>query len=531
MAEIYLAETVGPGGFVKPLVIKTIHQAYIDDKRFVSMFTEEAKILSSLTHGNIVPIFDFGKADDLLYLAMEFIDGVDAATLMDVCRSAGLTIPLESALFIGIGTAAGLFHAHQAKDAKGTSLNIVHRDVSPQNILLSRSGEVKLCDFGLATRSMEDISTNVATNDEIKGKLRYLSPEQAAGLSVDRRSDLFSLGVVLYELIAGHHPVPSGAGVSVLKELVGGTSYLSLKTAAPWIPEDICNVIDRSLCFDKENRYQNAEDMRADLSQCLHKYFPKFSPESLAELVVRIQQTIETSNNDDETFHVRARMASFASSSRTHSGLIPSRSPSTVAKKKTSFVIAGIVIVVFFIGGVFLYNLGLSAQRSNISTTSTLPVLPDIQRDTLSTPKADVVSDTSKNDLFADRTETNIEPDSEKATEHTKHLAISHQSHTNDETQKNREISDDSDAASKRTKAFGLVNINASPWADIEINGDDYTTTPLLNLKLRAGKHKVVLKNSELGVTKTRIFTVKPNETVTVVVDMTPESTSKDSQD
>jgi serine/threonine protein kinase len=250
MAEIYLAEAAGPGGFVKPLVIKTIHQAYTDDKRFASMFTEEAKILSSLTHGNIVPIFDFGSVDDTLYLAMELIDGVDTATLMDVCRFDGIAIPLEVSLYIGIGTAAGLFHAHQAKNAEGKSLHIVHRDISPQNILLSRGGEVKLCDFGLATRTQEDISASVATNDEIKGKLKYLSPEQALGLMVDKRSDLFSLGVVLYELIAGHHPIPSGAGVSVLRELAGGTLYPPLGGAAPWIPKDVCDIIDRAIAFD-----------------------------------------------------------------------------------------------------------------------------------------------------------------------------------------------------------------------------------------------------------------------------------------
>jgi serine/threonine-protein kinase len=507
MAEIYLAETEGPGGFVKPLVIKTIHPAYVNDERFSSMFTEEAKILSSLSHGNIVPIFDFGSVDDMLYLAMEFIDGVDAATLMEVCRSEGFALPLQVALYIGIGTAAGLSCAHQAENPAGKSLFIVHRDISPQNILLSRSGEVKLCDFGLATRSREDISTDDATNDDIKGKLNYLSPEQAGGLKVDNRSDLFSLGVVLYELIAGHHPIPSGAGVSVLRELVGGSAYPSLGSAAPWIPKEVCDIIDRALAFDRQMRFETAEEMRAALAFCLHRDFPDFSPETLAALVIRAQTAALTFNGEDENGIVRARLASFASVSRMRT----SSAPRPRKRKAVMWLVGASILVIFVLVGVLQAkrlpalrpdNTDANSERRPISSVSLSPMN---SVDNTSTP-----GHVPKRPLDTADTASDIgtgEPSSQAPSPVS--TAVSRDEPTSDK-----------ENPSRKPKAFGLLNINASPWADIEIDGRDYEGCPLLGVKLSAGKHKAVLKNAELKVTRTRYFTVKPNETSVIVVDM-----------
>ena len=532
MAEIYLAETTGPGGFTKPLIIKTIHQAYTDDKRFVSMFTLEAKILSSLTHGHIVPIFDFGNVDGTWYLAMEFIDGVDTATLFDVCREQGYVIPLEIALHIGVGTAAGLSHAHRAKDAAGKSLNIVHRDISPHNILLSRSGEVKLCDFGLATRSIEDISVDAAANDEIKGKLKYLSPEQAQGDAVDSRSDLFSLGVVLYELIAGHHPVPSGAGVSVLRELAGGTAYPSLAGAAPWISSDVCEVVDRALCFDPEKRFQSAEEMRAALAMCLHRDFPNFSPESLSELVVRVQTVAEEGSGEDDHSVARARIASFASSTRPlQADGTPSIPPVGMFRRRPVRLIVG----AFSISVVVILGLRMILQYASNPTpkgdggTSVL-----VQSDTeQATDGADTASDRSTGEeaVGASTAEgidvsSPLETDPESGTEGETDTGTESHGYTSESRDTETAPSQKRDVqerAEHRPRGFGAVNINASPWADVIIDGTEYTSTPLLGVRLRAGRHKAVLRNTELGITKTRIFTVRADETVTLVVEMQGE--------
>ena len=531
MAEIYLAETTGPGGFTKPLIIKTIHQAYTDDRRFVSMFTLEAKILSSLTHGHIVPIFDFGNVDGTWYLAMEFIDGVDTATLIDVCRDQGYVIPLDIALHIGIGTAAGLSHAHRAKDATGKSLNIVHRDISPHNILLSRSGEVKLCDFGLATRSIEGISVDAAANDEIKGKLKYLSPEQTQGEAVDFRSDLFSLGVVLYELIAGHHPVPSGAGVSVLRVLAGGTEYPSLASVAPWISPDVCAVVDRALCFDREKRFESAEEMRAALAMCLHHDFPKFSPESLSELVVHVQTVAEEGNGEDDSSITRARIASFASAIRPLQveGTVSIPPVGMFRRRLVRRIVGAISVAVVVIVGLRMILQLLPGTTSEsdsgtqgLGSSDAEQTAAGMDTRAAGPPTDGLIEQTSEvAGARAAILETDdARPDSVGKVEGDTDTASTTESRDS-ETASHE--GGDRERAERRPRGFGAVNINASPWADVIIDGTEYTSTPLLGVRLRSGRHKAVLKNSELGITKTRVFTIHPDETVTLVVEMQGE--------
>ena len=496
MAEIYLAEATGPGGFKKPLVIKMIHHAYSDDKRFLSMFTEEAKILSSLTHGNIVPIFDFGTANGLLYLAMEFIDGVDAATLVEICRVEGITLPVEVALFIGIGTAAGLSHAHQAKER-----GVVHRDVSPQNILLSRSGEVKLCDFGLATHTLEEISTNEA----IKGKLKYLSPEQARGEPVDGRSDLFSLGVVLYELITGHHPIPSGSGVTVLQELAGGTEYPALANIAPWIPAEVSAIIDKSIRFDKDERFQSGEEMRSALSLRLHKDFPSFTPANLAELVIKVQHYAENGTRDESSnFAYRAKIASFASTTRAEYEAAIRRKASL--KKWRRIGLSGLTMAA--ISGALVMGLLIGKGRPAAVESKETETGDSAHNDTALTRKEPETSISETTPIRSDAGDggspagsrpaprEDPPPPSQPSSEHTK------------------------SSIRKTIRATGIVHLNAAPWADVSIDGVAYSSTPILNLKIRAGKHKAVFVNPELGVTKTRTFVVKPDETTTIVVEM-----------
>jgi serine/threonine protein kinase len=497
MAELYLAEVKGPGGFIKPLVIKMIHRAYSDDERFLSMFTEEAKIVSGLTHGNIVPIFDFGEEDGLWYLAMEFIDGVDVATLVDVCRIVGINLSVDITLYIGTGTAAALAHAHDATSPQGTSLGLVHRDVSPQNILVSRSGEVKLCDFGLAAQTL---SSN-PVDGEIKGKLRYLSPEQAAGQNVDHRSDLFSLGVVLYELLAGHHPVPMGTEVTVLQTLSGKKGYPTIRESAPWISEAIADVVDSALAFSPEGRPSNAEVIRAELSHILHRDYPEFTPRHLASLVVRVQSSTESLQGDDADSVVRARLASFASRSRTYSSIRTSSMPSGPPAVRTRRLVLILMVVAGLALPALLFSL-LFSKDDRSSQTS-----PDTEEAVAPKPLPSETKPHPIKNEGAVKDERNPETkDMETAPSETKGQG--------------RASGRAKGATEKRPRALGSVSINASPWANVNIDGVDYTTTPILGLKLSAGKHKAVFTNPELGITKTRTFTVKPDETVRLLVEM-----------
>jgi serine/threonine protein kinase len=198
MAEVYLAQRTGPGGFARDLVIKRILPHLAADPEFVRMFVNEAAILARLTHSNIAQVYDFGRIDKDYYLAMEYVRGTSLDRLFAVVAGTGL--PAALAVRVTAEIARGLDYAHRATDAHGRPLNVVHSDVSPSNVLISFEGEVKLIDFGIArARGGRDD----ALHGTIKGKVRYMSPEQSRGLPLDPRTDVFSLGVLLWEALTG----------------------------------------------------------------------------------------------------------------------------------------------------------------------------------------------------------------------------------------------------------------------------------------------------------------------------------------
>lgn len=200
MAEIFRGKAVAAGGFEKPVAIKRILPHLSQDKRFVEMLIAEANILSQLRHRNIVQIFDVGVGEDGQYfLVMEYVHGLDLGAVQRRLEKRRKRLPIELCLHIGAEVCEALEHAHRARGADGKALRLVHRDVSPSNVLLSQSGEVKLTDFGIAKRPEENTG-----HGGVRGKFAYISPEQASNLHVDARSDVYSLGIVLYEIMLGH---------------------------------------------------------------------------------------------------------------------------------------------------------------------------------------------------------------------------------------------------------------------------------------------------------------------------------------
>jgi serine/threonine-protein kinase len=200
MAEIFKARAVHGRGVEKLVCIKRIHPALSADKDFVGMFIDEARLGVTMVHGNIVPVFDFGCIDGRYYLALEYVEGQDLAGLHGRARVVGIEWPLELAVYVVTEVLEGLIYAHHKRDTQGRPLELVHRDVSPSNILVSRDGQVKLLDFGIARSAVREFETRTGV---IKGKPGYMSPEQAAGWAVDSRADVWSCGAVLHELVAG----------------------------------------------------------------------------------------------------------------------------------------------------------------------------------------------------------------------------------------------------------------------------------------------------------------------------------------
>ena len=195
MAEIHLAKTRGIAGFEKFCALKMIHPNFAQDEQFIEMLIDEAKIAVQLQHANIAQIFDLGKVDDSFFIALEYVHGRDLRSIFDRMRNKGEIMPISMACYVTMQVCEGLDYAHNKRDAQGRELNLIHRDISPQNVLIGYEGECKLIDFGIAKAAGKASKTQAGI---LKGKFGYMSPEQVRGLPIDKRSDIFAVGIVLY---------------------------------------------------------------------------------------------------------------------------------------------------------------------------------------------------------------------------------------------------------------------------------------------------------------------------------------------
>jgi serine/threonine-protein kinase len=266
MAEIYLATHKGPEGFEKEVVIKRVRAFLAGDEGFVQMFIAEARLASRLNHANVVQIFDFDKHEDSFYLSMEYVRGCSLWDLRKRCREKGLAMPPVLVAHIGAQVAAGLSHAHRLKSPDGEPFNLVHRDVTPHNVLLSLDGAVKLTDFGIAKAGNKLTQPGV-----LKGKFAYMSPEQARGEAVDARTDVFALGIVLWEMLTGGRLFDGDSELAVLRA-VQESAIASPARLNPDVPEDLDKVVATALDRDPAARFQSAAELERALAQCVLRH-------------------------------------------------------------------------------------------------------------------------------------------------------------------------------------------------------------------------------------------------------------------
>lgn len=286
MAEIYLAKVSGISGFEKYVALKTIHPNYAEDEHFIELLVEEAKIVVHMTQPNIVQIFDLGRIEDIHYIAMEYVDGADLYQVMRTITEAGYELDIGTALYIAREVCAGLDYAHRCRDRFGRPLGIIHRDISPQNILLSRAGEVKLADFGIAKASLRARHTAVGV---IKGKYYYMSPEQAWGDPVDQRTDIFSAGVVLYECLVGQM-LYLEEDMARLIDRVRKAEIAPPSTLRPEVPPALDALVMKALARRPADRYGDAHEFQAALERFLWSYDPAYSAARLRQTVDRALQ-------------------------------------------------------------------------------------------------------------------------------------------------------------------------------------------------------------------------------------------------
>jgi serine/threonine protein kinase len=281
MATVWAARLKGSRGFSKTVAIKTILPSLSDDPQFEQMFLDEASIASKIQHPNVVQIHDLGEEDELLYLAMEWVDGESLSTLTKQTKKSDVEVPLRVALKIVAQAAAGLHAAHELRDDDDHLLELVHRDVSPQNILVSANGVVKIVDFGVAKALGRSGETSAG---QLKGKIPYMSPEQAKGGDIDRRTDVFALGIMLYRLATGHHPFLDETDIKTMHNIIA-RPVQPPRTRRSDLPHELERVILKSLEKDPSVRYATAADLEREIEEVMDKVGGKVTVEEVATFV------------------------------------------------------------------------------------------------------------------------------------------------------------------------------------------------------------------------------------------------------
>jgi serine/threonine protein kinase/Tfp pilus assembly protein PilF len=278
MAEMYLAKMTSVEGFEKLVAIKKILPNLTQDKNLVKMFIDEAKLAAMLFHQNIVQIYDLGSMEGAYFIAMEYIHGKDLRVLTRKARERNQPLPLEYALYVTCRICSGLDYSHNLKDFQGNPLELIHRDISPQNILVTYQGEVKIVDFGIAKAAKKSSDTKEGL---IKGKVSYMSPEQAAAKPIDNRSDIFSTGILLYEMVTGKRMF-EGSDLQVL-ERVRKADFEPAENLVPDLTGEVSQILDRALAKGVTRRYKSCGKMLADLEACLTTFPVRPSAEGLSQ--------------------------------------------------------------------------------------------------------------------------------------------------------------------------------------------------------------------------------------------------------
>lgn len=264
MGEVFLARQQGPEGFEKILVIKRILSHHTDNRDYVDMFFAEARLAAKMSHSNIVQIYEMGEIDESYYIAMEFVNGKSIKDIIDASRAKGIPIPPAHTADIVAKLCAGLGYAHALTDMSGGNLNIIHRDVNPHNVLVTYGGEAKIIDFGIAKSEMNEHKTETGT---IKGKFVYMSPEQSAAEKIDKRSDIFSIGIVLYEMLSGDNPFQKANIVLSLDAIQRFHPPLPSTIDPEFLAFD--PIMERALAKNPNERYQDCSEMQLDLQRAI----------------------------------------------------------------------------------------------------------------------------------------------------------------------------------------------------------------------------------------------------------------------
>lgn len=284
MAEVFRGESISVAGFKKQVAIKRVLSHLASNEKFIRMFLDEARLSARLTHTNIVQVFDIGHVENTYFIVMEFIDGLNLKHVVEHLRARKQSVPMHIAVHIAAKVCEGLFYAHELTDAEGRPLHIVHRDISPPNVLISKRGEVKITDFGLAKAAVAVEKTEPGV---VKGKFSYLSPETALGREADAQADIFAVGIMLWEMLAGRKLFQGDSDYATVK-LVQQAMVPSIRSINSAVPEELERILRVALAKDKRQRYPTAQAMGEELSSFLFSHKLRVTALDVGRLVTEV---------------------------------------------------------------------------------------------------------------------------------------------------------------------------------------------------------------------------------------------------
>ncbi len=487
MAEIYKGSLEGPHGFVKEVVIKAIHPHLLKDERYIKLFLREAKLWAKLNHSSIVQVYEFFEEKNRYYLVMEYVRGTDLLNVIKRSQSKGRPIGIPRTIKIFEYVLSALGYAHNFRDDSENIYGIVHRDISPQNILISVNGDVKITDFGIAKASL---STGLTTQGAIIGKIDYMSPEQALGKDVDLRTDIFSTGVVLWETLTGNKLFDGKNDIELL-ENVRRCEIIGPSSINPEIDERLERIIMKALSYDPEFRYKSAVEFSNELKSYVKDYPHGVEEENIGDFMKELfPEYVKDYTHRTEVLEEE------------------SEDKRSAKNKKMVIVPVILLLAVISVLAVLLYP--RSYEEKGFSNDTVWYDITAVDRVFASGDSAG--ADISEEDVMG------IEPavtDAEKEPVH-------EESARDKKALKNPVLKQPDEAASKTAEIRkGRLSLNAIPWADVYIGKKKIGTTPVFDYELKSGSVEVTFRNEDLNVVRKKILVIEPGKETKYTEDLT----------
>lgn len=470
MAEVHEAELIGPSGFLKPVCLKQVRPEHAANADFVQMFESEARIAATLHHPNVVEVYDFDRHEGRLFLVMELVDGLDLRDVLAAAGALGLRVPPELAVLVMDGLLAALAHAH-GQQVDGEPRPVIHRDVSPHNILLTVDGLVKLADFGIAkARGLSDATRTGV----VKGKFAYLSPEQARGGDVGPASDLFSAGLVLYEMLAGRRLFRGGKA----EELVA--QVLAFRSAeVPGASAALNGFLGRLLAPDPADRFPGAAAAREALAEVGVRA-------ATAEACGKLVALLKKERADKAAV---SRASSSASDAPSESRITqPSPHPAPGSRVRALALGAAAILAVAALA-LFAARWRTAAREPEPRGIEVRPAIEVKAPSRPAAPRPAVMTLAPAEPAAASAPAAEQAPEPPAAP-----------------------VGRAAPAERKTEDRAGTLEVNVKPWAKVAVDGVERGTTPIKNLELDSGPHRLTLVNEALGYEHSAIVQVRPGQ-------------------